>query len=81
MRWTQVVSEDTAGNKYFAEFEPGCTAPVKQWVERAVERVQIGSVMGSPVFETRYLYELQYSQDCPYTVHEIVHQTVIDTEV
>jgi hypothetical protein len=32
------VQEDTAGTKYYAEFEPGSTAPVRTWVEHATPR-------------------------------------------
>ena len=28
------MQEDTAGNRYFSEFEDGSTAPIRTWVER-----------------------------------------------
>jgi len=28
------MQEDTAGNRYYSEFEPGCTGPIRTWVER-----------------------------------------------
>jgi hypothetical protein len=31
------MQEDTAGNKYYSEFEDGSTAPVRTWTERPNE--------------------------------------------
>lgn len=56
MRLVQ-MTEDTAGNRWFLEFDAGSTAPVRRWVERP-QRVYIPS--GEVGSEQLYIIDYQW---------------------
>lgn len=63
MRFVQ-ITEDSAGNRWCAEFEPGSTTPVRQWVERLhMVYTPCGEVGSQHLYITDYQWEFMTGFD------------------